>query len=395
MKTRFGLPTLLCLLLPVAPLVADPAEPKFRTVEIDPKIEIGYGLALADVDGDKKPDILLADKNQIVWYQNPTWKKFVMTEKLTERDHVCIAARDIDGDGKAEVAAGAEWNPGDTVKSGSVHYLVAPADRTKLWEAVRLPHEPTVHRMHWVKSWQGHFELVVLPLHGRGNTGGKGDGVKMLAYKMPEDPKQPWTTRVLSDSLHMTHNFDPVGWDEDPAEEPIIASKEGVFVLNWQDEQLRQIELADGQGGGAGEVRLGRLPGGKRFLATVEPMHGNALVIYSEGDAEKLWKRNVIDEALIDGHAVACGDFLGAKGDQVVVGWRAMNRPGTKVGVALYTPMDAEGQKWRKTLVDDNTMACEDLRAGDLNADGKLDIVAAGRGTKNVKIYFNEGSTEK
>ncbi len=41
-------------------------------------------------------------------------------------------------------------------------------------------------------------------------------------------------------------------------------------------------------------------------------------------------------------------------------------------------------------LVDDNTMACEDLRLADLNGDGRIDIVAAGRATKNVVIYWNE-----
>ena len=46
--------------------------------------------------------------------------------------------------------------------------------------------------------------------------------------------------------------------------------------------------------------------------------------------------------------------------------------------------------KWDQTLVDDNTMACEDLAVADLNGDGKLDILAAGRATRNVKIYFNE-----
>ena len=40
--------------------------PKFQAQVIDSAISIGYGIALGDVDGDKKPDILLADKKQFV-----------------------------------------------------------------------------------------------------------------------------------------------------------------------------------------------------------------------------------------------------------------------------------------------------------------------------------------
>src|SRR5437762_3804382 len=42
------------LSLPV--MAAGSSPPKFRAVEIDTKIEIGYGVAVADVDGDGKPD---------------------------------------------------------------------------------------------------------------------------------------------------------------------------------------------------------------------------------------------------------------------------------------------------------------------------------------------------
>ena len=95
MKTP-PLAPLLVLLLLAAPLLATPvAVPSFKAIVIDAQIQIGYGLAVADVNGDKRPDILLADKNQIVWYENPSWTKHVMTEQLTPRDHVCIAAQSV------------------------------------------------------------------------------------------------------------------------------------------------------------------------------------------------------------------------------------------------------------------------------------------------------------
>src|SRR5688500_7263278 len=193
--------------------------PAFKDQTIDDKIGVGYGLAIADVNGDKIKDVLLVDAGEVAWYENPTWKKHVITGKLTERDHVCIAADDIDGDGQAEIAIGAGWNPGDTVNSGAVFYLVAPEDRTQKWKAVQLPHEPTVHRMWWIHDDAGKFSLVVSPLHGRGNKGGAGDGVKLLEYLVPATPDGKWEIRLMEDTLHMTHNLDPVQWDGDKAQE--------------------------------------------------------------------------------------------------------------------------------------------------------------------------------
>ena len=103
----------------------------------------------------------------------------------------------------------------------------------------------------------------------------------------------------------------------------------------------------------------------------------------------------MLDSSLVDGHALACGDLIGTGSDQIVVGWRAMGKPGVKVGIKLFTPPDDSTADWQQTLVDDNTMACEDLCLADLDGDGRLDIIAAGRATKNVKIYFNRGGRGK
>ncbi len=382
------------LLLPLCVAwTAEPPVPTFKAIDVDTDVKIGYGLAVADVNGDKKPDILLADKNLIVWYENPTWTKHIMAENLTQHDHVCIAAQDIDGDGKCEVAVGAGWNPSDTTGSGAVFYLIPPADRTQRWEPVTLPHEPTVHRMRWVKNADGKHDLVMVPLHGRGNKPmtGEGVGVKIIRYRMPADVKQPWTVDVLDESLHKTHNFDPVAWDADPAHELLIGGMEGVFLLDPGATGMTQ--LSGNEDGGVGEVRAGSLGVGKRFVTTIEPMHGNKLVLHRPpaAGAAGLWTRTVLDETLVDGHALACGDLLGTGSNQIVVGWRAMNKPNVKVGIKLFTAMDADGTQWRQTVIDDNTMACEDLCLADFNGDGKLDIVAAGRATKNVKVYLNQG----
>jgi hypothetical protein len=370
----------------VAVTAAEWPEPKFRAVDIDREIQIGYGITTADVDGDGKPDIVLADKNQFVWYRNPSWEKFVLAENLTRQDNVCIAARDIDGDGKAEIAVGAGWNPGDTTGSGAVFYLRAPQNRTQKWEAIALPHVPTIHRMRWIESPRGGFELLSVPLHGYGNKNGQGEGVAIMTYRRPSDPRQPWETNTLAKEWHKTHNFDADG------KAIFVGAAEGIFDITRAASGTRTLQLATNDVGGVGEVRAGKIGGRIAYLAAVEPMHGTNLALFtppSVNDPIALWKRTVLDSTLADGHALACADLLGLGRDQIVVGWRAMGSK-ARVGIKLLAPVAADLKEWRTTMVDDNGMACEDLCVADLNGDNKLDIIAAGRATKNVKVYFNE-----
>lgn len=382
-------------LLAAAAAAQAQVNPQFRAEEIDAQVGIGYGLALADVDGDGKKDILLADKDAIAWYQNPSWTKHVIAEKLTEKDHVCIAARDIDGDGKAEIAVGAQWNPGDTETSGAVFYLQAPADRTQLWKPIQLAHEPTTHRMRWVRNRAGRYDLIVAPLHGRGNQKGEGVGARILAYHKPTDVTQPWNTTLVHGGMHLTHNFEVVPGPGDEAEALLLGGREGIVRLTpgdngWKEQWVTRHDTPELLG--VGEVRWGAFAGGQPYIAAIEPMHGHQLVIYTpppQGPKDGLWQRKVLDDTLVDGHALACYDYLGLNNRQIAVGWRAHHKIGDRVGVKLFFTTKEDGNGWQQHLLDDNTMACEDLMGTDLDGDRDTDLVAAGRRTKNLKIYWN------
>ncbi len=373
----------------------NPDQPKFEMQEIDSNVAIGYGLAIGDVDGDGKPDILLVDKAEVVWYRNGDWKRFVMVENLTEYDNVCIAARDINGDGKVEVAVGAQWNPGETSdpeKSGSVHYLIRPDDPTQKWTPIQLHHEPTVHRMRWAKTSENNYQLIVLPLHGRGNKMGQGAGVRVLAYQPPNDPREEWTTQLIDASMHLTHNLDIVELEDGSGESILVGGREGVKMFSFREGKWTNHSNVERlvKDSAVGELRLQHLPFGFKALATIEPMHGNMVAVYEAKNFESENPiRRELDNTLKDGHAIGWEDFLGNGVQQVVAGWRVPNNDGD-IGIKIYTPKNGSFAEFGEYWLDKNGMACEDLQISDLNGDGKPDIIASGRSTNNLRIYWNK-----
>ncbi len=100
-------------------------------------------------------------------------------------------------------------------------------------------------------------------------------------------------------------------------------------------------------------------------MATIEPMHGNQVVIYTappELPEGQLATRIVLDDTFKQGHGVFAADLDGDGDDEVIAGYR---EPGTGTikgpGVFLYEAEDAEGTKWTKHVLDDGGMAVEDL----------------------------------
>ena len=104
------------------------------------------------------------------------------------------------------------------------------------------------------------------------------------------------------------------------------------------------------------------------------------------------WRRQVLVDNHKGGHALWTADLGGGHVDTVVIGFRGVPE-GKKEECAVYLfhPTDFKGENWTKVMLDDKGMGSEDVICADLDADGMVDIVAVGRSTKNVKIYWNKG----
>jgi hypothetical protein len=368
-----------------------PAFPTFKSTVIDPHVgNICYALTLADVNGDGKPDIVAVSENAVYWYENPSWRKRIIIENQTERDNVCIAPFDIDGDGRIDFALGAGWT-----KIGTIQWLSRGKSLDEKWQVHPIAQEPWLHRMRFGDVLgTGKPQLVTSPLNKT-----TGSGVRLIAFEIPSHPRtDSWKPTVLDAALDKLHNHWIMDFDRGGKLDILTASLEGISLIRRTNGQaFTRTRL--GAGGpaptpGAGEVKVGKLKGGAKFIASIEPMHGHQVVAYTAPTSTSdLWTRHMLDDSLKEGHAAWAADLDGDGVDEIIVGHRVKgNSPIAGPGVYVYKAQDAAGSSWQKHVIDDGGIAVEDLVAADLNGDGRIDIVAGGRATHNIIFYENLGT---
>jgi hypothetical protein len=376
---------ILVVALAAAPVAAEP--PRFRAVTITDQLKLGYQLTVCDVNQDGRPDLVVVDERstELAWYENPAagdvWPRHVLATDVPRTINLVC--------GPNEVYLGHHFESHPARSLGTVLRLKPGADVRQPWRAEPVTAIPTIHRLRWITTRAGR-QLVLSPLAGVGTEPPNYAGPTPIFRHTPgEEGHQP-LFEGLRGVLHGVH---PVDWDGDGVDELLAASFDGIHLLREDRPGVwRALFLSRGDSRacplcGASDIRPGRLHG-RRFLASIEPWHGNQLVLYPDPQAAlegRPAERIILDDTMINGHALATGDFDGDGRDEIVTGFR-----GKGYKLSLFQAQDGSGRKWTRHILDD-AIAAADCQIADLNGDGRPDLACSGASTANVKVYYNLG----
>ncbi len=367
-----------------SPRVVAPAAVAFTAHPIDSGLTGGYQVIVADLNRDGKPDIiaLASGLHELAWYENPGWQRHTLVSGIDAPINAAVA--DLDGDGIPEVALAHGFSTRYAESSGIVSILTHGADPKAPWSAREIDRLPTSHRLRFVDvDGSGRAVLVNLPLIGpKAQAPQYRDQVPLVMYR-----PGAWTREAITTAdSGVVHGIFHAPWGDEIGESVLSASFTGVHRLrfdrgNWTRTMLLRGDPAAWPRSGASEIAVGHLRR-ELFLATIEPWHGNQVVVYRR--VAGAWSRHVIDSTIVDGHTLVVGDFDGDGEDEIVVGERGGRR-----SVYVYRADNTATNTWTRQAVDDGHMAAAGCAVADLNSDRRPDVVCIGTATANLTWYEN------
>jgi FG-GAP-like repeat len=384
--------------------VVDAAGQEFDRVVIDGNFAGAYQVEVADVNGDNRPDVIAVGGGTCAWYENPSWKKRVVTGPKQTPGVISSATADFDGDGKAEIAIAFEFSMNEP-KKGKLLLAEQGSSLDDPWTLVPLASIGSIHRLRAGDVDQDKRpDLVVASIFGpEAKPPDFAGGAELGVYRKPSLRGGAHPNFEKITSRPVMHAIDVLDIFKTGQACILTADDLGTSFIRWGKHSGGQVSdgweapmpltAADSDGPpakrGASEVHAGRMADGQCLLATIEPWHGNRVAVYlaaiqKGNDMHPMLGpfsgRTVLDESLADGHALWVADVDGDGDDEVFAGHRGKDHR-----VSMYD-FDRSMNKWTRTVLD-REIAAQDLRGGDLDGDGTPDVVAVGGSTHNVVWY--------
>lgn len=380
---------------------------KFEAHDIDPKLPGAYAVNIADFNNDGKPDVIANSLavRELAWYENPTWERHVIVSDTMQI--VNQAPADINGDGIPEIAFQSSFAM-QAAKSEGLNWIARSQGPGQPWKAEKIDSFPTSHHIVWADlDGDGKKELINAPLIGAGSLAPTFDQDKASVFWYDQ---AGFKRHIITDSIPgIIHRVRPFKWDTGTREQLLVASFEGIVLYRATGSgdamKFEKVVLSKGHEEiaprlGASDVGVGTQDG-KRFFASIEPWHGNEVVVYTAATAASgaeprhQWTRRVIYDKVASGHEIAVIDLNGDGRDDIVAndnarGATTQNPNAPTGGVHIFfAPDDAAKGEWTYLRLEDK-LGMNSCVGVDINKDKRNDLVCGGA-SGVVRWYENKG----
>ena len=409
-----GLLVSTCLLAANIPKAQPPAEKagpgRFKMQEIDTDLKVGYAVLLVDVNGDGKKDIVVVDTTRVVWYREPDLEaahhhrgpdqaRQRLHRRLRHRRRRPARLRPRRRlEAVQHQSPAAPCNGSSAARRSTSRGRSTPSARSRRSIAFASPTSTAAASRPWssVRSWAAAAR--------QGKNWMDGAPVRVLAYRIPEGPdagplgaggarREPARRpQLLADPARQGGKGMDILTRQLRGRQPAEREPDGKWTRHAtrrrqpgqsQEQPRRQRDQA-GQAQERQEVHrhhraVARQPGrrlhraGTSRAAVGPPRHRRQ----AEVGPRRLVRRPRRRRRRRTHHRRPRRPERQAGRDAAAcASTRRGRRDGHEVGAPLISTTAAS--RWRT------------WPSADLDGDGRLDIVAVGRQTHNVRIYWNE-----
>lgn len=358
----------------------------------------GYAVLVADFNNDGRLDVMANSIGVpgVAWLENPTWERHQIIADT--RGIVNQAIADLDGDGIPELAFQSSFAM-QAENSEGINWIARSQGNPEMpWKAEPIDRWATSHHVTWADlDGDGAKELVNAALIGHGSLQPTYDQDRASVFWYGQDG---WRRgNVATDVPGVIHRVRTVKWDPGNREQILLASFEGITLyrgsgegasMTFEKEVISNGHVEAAPRLGASDVGVG-MSNGSRIVASVEPWHGNEVVVYTKAGGS--WQRRVIYDEITSGHEIAVLDLNGDGRADIVANDNSRitgNRPNGTPGVhVFFSPEDPATGEWSYVRIESDH-AMNSCVGGDMNQDGRPDLICTGAGGM-IKWYENLG----